>query len=109
MKLLFDNNLSVLLPEAAQLHFPGSAHVASLNLTHLSDHEIWKYARENEFTIVTKDRDFYHLATGAGSPPKVIWLTIGNCTNRQTIELIVSAAGRITAFLKSSKDLLILP
>lgn len=108
MKLLFDKNVSVLLQDAVQSFFPESKHVASLELAHLSDHQIWRYAKENSFTIVTKDKDFYHLSTSAGQPPKVVWLTIGNRTNRELIELVLSAVEQITLF-KGNKDILILP
>ena len=29
--------------------------------------------------IVTKDVDYFKLSLQYGSPPKVIWLTMGNC------------------------------
>lgn len=109
MKLLFDNNLSVLLPDAVATFFPGSKHVADLALEQLSDHQIWQFAKAHHFTIVTKDKDFYHLATSKGSPPKVVWITIGNCTNRQLISLVTGAAEAISLFMQSNKDLLVLP
>lgn len=99
----------MLLPEAVHPFFPGSKHVAELELDHLSDHQLWHYAKENQYTIVTKDRDFYHLAIAKGHPPKVVWLTIGNCTNRQLIELVVGSVEAITQFIQSDKDLLVLP
>jgi predicted nuclease of predicted toxin-antitoxin system len=73
LQLLFDNNLSVVLPELLQPEFPGSAHVSALRIDHFSDRQIWQYALENQFTIVTKDKDFYHLANTLGNPPKLIW------------------------------------
>jgi predicted nuclease of predicted toxin-antitoxin system len=109
VKLLFDNNLSVLLPEAVAAFFPGSKHVAGLALEQLSDLQIWQYAKEHHFTIVTKDKDFYHLATSKGSPPKVVWITRGNCTNRQLIDLVTGAAQAISRFMQSNKDILVLP
>ena len=37
----------------------------------MSDQQIWKYAKNNEFTIVTADGDFHELVTTFGPPPKV--------------------------------------
>jgi predicted nuclease of predicted toxin-antitoxin system len=109
VKLLFDNNVSALLPGVVKRYFPGSQHVASLELDQFSDHQLWQYAKQNDFTIVTKDKDFYHLANSVGQPPKVVWLTIGNCTNRELIVLVEASIEAITQFIKGDKDLLVLP
>lgn len=79
MKLLFDNNLSDKLIAKLDDLFPGSTHVMIKGLDESDDQEIWIFAKENGFTIVTKDSDFNDLSVTKGSPPKVIWLKIGNC------------------------------
>jgi predicted nuclease of predicted toxin-antitoxin system len=45
-----------------------------------SDTEVWRYAAEHGFTIVSKDSDFHQRSLLFGSPPKVVWLRIGNCS-----------------------------
>ncbi len=108
MKLLFDNNLSAKLPEILQAAFPLSKHVADEHIDHLPDLEIWQFAIQNNYTIVTKDKDFYYLSNTFGSPPKIIWLTVGNCRNRDIIQLLKDQQKEINLFLKSNKDLLLL-
>ena len=108
MKLLFDNNLSTKLPEILQAAFPGSKHVVDVHIDHLPDIDIWRFAIANNFSIVTKDKDFYNLSTTFGSPPKVIWLTVGNCRNKDIIKLLADKQNEINLFLKSNKDLLLL-
>ena len=49
------------------------------DLDKASDVEVWEFAKENEYTIVTKDSDFNDLAILKGTPPKIIWLKVGNC------------------------------
>ena len=44
MRLLFDENLSPLLPSRLAAHFPGSAHVDDLQLTGADDALIWRRA-----------------------------------------------------------------
>ncbi len=58
MKLLFDQNLSYRLPELLKTLYPDSAHVSSIGLRDASDSEIWDYAKEHGFVIVSKDSDF---------------------------------------------------
>ncbi len=108
VKLLFDLNLSLRLPQLLEHLFPDSKHVVDVNIAHLPDREIWDYATAHEFVIVTKDKDFYYLSTTLGSPPKVIWLAVGNCTNHFIVTLLAIKQNEINLFFKSGKDLLIL-
>lgn len=80
MKLLFDNNLSHKLVQQLNDIFPDSTHVMFEHLDKASDHEIWSFAKQNSFTIATKDADFNEMILLKGFPPKVIWLRIGNCS-----------------------------
>lgn len=83
MKLLFDQNLSPRLVNLLADLFPGSSHVQSVGLDSASDDQVWEFARLNSFAIVTKDEDYNNLSVVRGSPPKVIWLQLGNCTTAQ--------------------------
>ena len=78
--LLLDHNLSPRLVGRLRTPFPGSAHVQDRGLERAGDAEVWTYARDNGFVIVTKDSDFNDLSLALGAPPKVVWLRIGNCT-----------------------------
>jgi predicted nuclease of predicted toxin-antitoxin system len=83
MKLLLDQNVSPKLVARLFDVFPGSSHVQQAALDTSSDDQVWQYAIANGFVIVTKDEDFHLLNVLRGSPPKVIWLQMGNCTTAQ--------------------------
>jgi predicted nuclease of predicted toxin-antitoxin system len=83
MKLLFDQNLSPKLVNRLTDLFPGSSHVQSVGLDCAVDNQVWEHARLNGFAIVSKDADYNNLSVLRGSPPKVIWLQLGNCTTAQ--------------------------
>jgi len=55
-----------------------------------------------------KDKDFYHLINTFWFPPKVIWITIGNCKNKEVFEFIEKNILNIRNFIDSSFGLLIL-
>jgi predicted nuclease of predicted toxin-antitoxin system len=98
VKLLFDQNLSPrLVRRLADLH-PGSSHVFLLGIDQASDDEIWKRARQDGYTIVTKDTDFGDLSVLRGFPPKVIWVRLGNCTTQQIEDLIRNNNEAVKAF-----------
>ncbi len=44
----------------------------------MKDSEIWKYAKENNLTIVTKDADFSDRILLNNPPPSVIHIKLGN-------------------------------
>ncbi len=78
VKLLFDQNLSYRLVQKVHEAYPDSVHVAALKMDRVNDFEIWKYAKQNGYVIVTKDSDFNELCTLYDFPPFIIWLRLGN-------------------------------
>jgi predicted nuclease of predicted toxin-antitoxin system len=88
VRLLFDHNLSPALAICLQDIYPNSSHVYLLGLDKASDTEIWQYARQEEFVIVTKDADYSELGLIRGFPPKVVWIRRGNCKTA-TIEALL--------------------
>lgn len=108
MKLLFDENLSPKLPQLIATTFPESQHVRELGLKGHTDEEIWRHAGEQGFTLISKDKDFYQRALLFGSPPKIIWLCIGNCTRADLLSLIHRHEQGILAFDASPESVLIL-
>ncbi len=108
MKLLFDENLSPRLAERLQAHFPGSEHVDNRGLASSADDSIWTFARDNSLVIVSKDSDFHDLSVFRGSPPKVIWLRVGNCSTSQICNLLERARNALEEFAESGDTVLII-
>ena len=88
MKLLFDQNLSPGLVSRLDDVFPGSSHVFLLGLDRPTDETVWQFARDNGFTLVSKDADFTDLSLLRGHPPRVLWLRLGNCATAQVDALL---------------------
>lgn len=95
MKLLFDHHLSPTLVARLADLFPGSDHVWNLNLHDVPDTEIWLFARQHDFTVVSKDADFSEVSMELGYPPKLLWLRIENWTTDEVEELIRARYSRI--------------
>lgn len=107
MKLLFDQNLSHRLPTLLAQAFPGSTQVRLLGLDRAGDMEIWRYAAEQDFCVVTLDADFADLSGLLGSPPKIVWLRCGNKPTAFIASLIRTHAVRImTLALADDVDLI---
>ena len=94
MKLLLDENLSPRLCEALADVFVGSVHVRQVGLKSADDPEVWAYASEHGFAVVTKDADFRQRSFLLGLPPKVRWVRLGNCSTRAVESLLRIARKR---------------
>lgn len=75
--------------------------VRDLGIENYSDFEIWKYAKSNNFSIVTFDADFADIANIKGCPPKIIWLRTGNMSTKNIIEILNIHKTVITIFIES--------
>ncbi|MBI4243169.1 MAG: DUF5615 family PIN-like protein [Planctomycetes bacterium] len=103
MKLLLDQNISHKLVKELRKFFPGTNHIYLLGLHESFDDEIWHYARNNNFTIVTQDSDFSERSILYGYPPQVIWIRTGNVSTAHIQELIVGQNQEIKLFEKDKK------
>jgi len=98
-KLLFDNNISHRVISRISTIFPNASHVMLENLDESADKEVWEFARKHNYTIVTKDSDFNDLAIYYGTPPKIIWIRVGNCRVVQIAKLLLDNGDIIKKFL----------
>lgn len=97
--LLLDENLSPALVATLGSIFQGIAHVTQFNLLGMPDIEVWRFAREHDYCIVSNDSDFNNLAFVNGAPPKVIWLRLGDATTSEIARSLRNNAVAIEQFL----------
>lgn len=110
MRLLLDQNLSRRLVAVLAAEFADSRHVAECGLDTATDDQVWDFARQRGYAIVSKDSDFRQLAFLHGPPPKVIWIRTGNVTTNAIAQLLRVNRSRIEAFDAATEEsLLALP
>ncbi len=97
MRLLFDENLSPALALALTDVYPGSSHVHRVGLGSANDREIWQFARDQAYLLVSKDSDFHELSLLFGCPPKVVWIKRGNCSTHGIEVLLREARQQLLA------------
>lgn len=101
MNLLFDQNVSFRIIQLISHVFPSAKQVRELNLENQTDYQIWEFAKNNQYCIVTFDSDFIDLSNLKGSPPKIIWLRIGNTSTLSIAKRILEEKDSILHFLQS--------
>lgn len=99
MKLLLDENLSRRIIPFIDQAYPGSTQVTMIGLERASDAQLWAYAKQNDFVIVTKDSDYYDMSLLQGAPPHVIWLKTGNVTKAKVTQLLLDHRELIESLL----------
>jgi len=110
VKLLFDENLSYKLAARLEDVFPGSSHVRLHNMSRAADPSVWEFAKQQGFTVVSKDEDFHHLSFLRGAPPKVIGIGLGNCSTGDVEALLRASVDLIRAFCQDEgASFLLLP
>jgi len=104
MKLLLDENLSDRIIYKIGDLYPESEHVKALGLVHTDDALIWKYAKKNNFVIVSKDSDFHQRSLLYGHPPKFIYLRIGNSPTSKIVDILRENFEIIIEFVDSESE-----
>ena len=108
IKLLFDANLSYRLVKKVIDNYEDCIHVSKTGLSIPAlDIEIWEWAKNNNYIIVTNDEDFENLSQLHGFPPKVILIRTGNQSSDYIAELLQDKMATISDFM-SKNDLGIL-
>lgn len=62
--------------------------VRAVGLRDASDREIFEAARDAGVIMMSKDSDFLNLLDRYGPPPKVIWVTCGNTSNKRMRKIL---------------------
>jgi len=94
MKLLFDQNISYRLINRIIDVFPDSKQVRELGFENATDSEIFEYAKDNDYAIVTFDSDFCDMSVLKGFPPKIIWIRTGNTTTKN-LEILLKSKHKV--------------
>lgn len=82
MRFLVDAQLPPALARWLGEHGHSATPVRELGLREPDDGSIWSFATAGGWTVITKDEDCVARCVGNPVAPAVVWLRLGNCTNR---------------------------
>jgi len=104
MKLLFDQNISPRILKILPGTLYNATHANFNKLQDKSNLEIFNYAKNSDYCIVTQDSDFNDLLRLKGFPPKVVWFRLGNVKTEIIGNLLIQNIMRLKHFLKAQKQ-----
>ena len=97
-RFLIDENLPKALGDVIG---DASTHASEI-APQASDTLLWKYARERDWIILTRDTDFFDRLLLFGSPPKIIWVRLGNLKKTDLVQVIRSRWKAILDLIETS-------
>ncbi|RZM10250.1 MAG: hypothetical protein EOO88_48380 [Pedobacter sp.] len=103
MRLLFDQNISFRVVKQLKATFPDVIGVRECGLFNADDYQIWEYARQNNYTVVSFDKDIPDIGSVRGFPPRIIWLRTGNLSNQSILSLFLDHFEQFVAFIANEK------
>lgn len=68
-----------------------------------ADADIWRYARQHDMTIITKDADFSQRMLLSSPPPRVIHIKVGNLKLRDFYAFLFKVWDETLALSKHNK------
>lgn len=81
-------------------------HVAKVSLLQGTDDAIWQYALANRLAIITKDEDFAIRRLCEADGPQIVWLRVGNCSNRELLGWFMPLLADIASRLQQGEAII---
>ncbi len=104
MKFLVDEQLPPRLADWLREQGHEAQHVHYFGMGAADDRDIWRYARDGGWIIVTKDEDF-PARRAATEGPMILWLRIGNAVNAVLLARVAARWLEIVPLLEAAEPI----
>lgn len=106
LRFLIDAQLPPSLTELFTQAGHEAVHVADVGLHTEGDSNIRAYAAKHGMVVVTKDQDFAAMRRLSPAAPSVIWIRIGNTTNRALRERMQPLMDDLLAAVEAGEEII---
>lgn len=100
MRFLVDAQLPPALADWLTEAGHQAQHVEEVGLRDSEDSPIWRYALENQAVLLTKDEDFAERARQGRTTPVIVWLRVGNVSNRALHQWLMPQLPQVMAWIE---------
>ena len=105
MRFLVDNQLPPALAKWLGSRGHEARHVLDIGLDAVTDTQVWNYAAEHSFALITKDEDFFARTLQPGAAVQVVWVRLGNCRTRVLLAVFDAVLPQVIAALEKGDPL----
>jgi predicted nuclease of predicted toxin-antitoxin system len=106
VKFLIDAQLPPLMAQVLRERGYDARHIFEIQRLANRDNEIWQFALDGDWVIVTKDEDFVERAVASRGAPRIVWIRWGNLRNRPLLDNVRRAWGAVADKLAAGEDLI---
>jgi predicted nuclease of predicted toxin-antitoxin system len=106
VKFLVDAQLPPALARALREAGYDAQAVREVGLREADDGAIWRHALIHRDIIVTKDQDFADRSLYDETAPTIVWLRIGNTSNRSLLELLLPLWPEVASRVQSGEKVI---
>ena len=85
MRFLVDAQLPIGLARMLEQKGHTSIHVDDLKMMQTTDRDIYSWAKQNQYIIVSKDEDFVFLHNLDNNPCALCWVRVGNTRRKDLL------------------------
>ena len=100
-----DNQLPKALASWLRQKGYDAEHVLDRGQGQTDDRQIWQDAQAEGRIVVSKDEDFFLLATRPGDLGRLMWLRVGNCRTQHLIQMLDQSWPAIENALQSGQQI----
>ena len=100
MRFLVDAQLPPVLARHLVTSGHEAVHVTDVGMLSARDRDIWEHAATIEATLITKDEDFVTMRALNTRGPAVVWVRVGNTTNRQLLARFTAVFSAVLSALQ---------
>lgn len=106
MKFLVDNQLPSALARWIAAKGHDAVHVLDLGLGQEADRALWDFAAKEGRIIVSKDEDFFFLATRPDDLGRLLWLRLRNCRKQALLDALESVWDSIEVAFEDGQQIM---
>lgn len=103
MKFLVDAQLPTALARWLSARGYDAVHVLDRDQGQAVDRDLWSLAIAENRIVVSKDEDFFILATRPGDAGQLLWLRLGNCRKQTLLTALDTVWSSIEAAFQSGQ------
>jgi predicted nuclease of predicted toxin-antitoxin system len=108
VRFLVDAQLPPALARLLSRNGHEASYVFEEGLASAPDSDIWTYAMSRGAALITKDEDFVAIRAFATGGPAIIWVQVGNVTNRRLLPYFHSMLPMTLASIKRGESVIVL-